>query len=226
MTSIEVTTANDAQTGLFISFEGLDGSGKTTQLLRCADALRQAGRDVVITRNPGGTALGQQLREMLLHAEAPVAPTTELLLFVADRAQHLQEIVLPALNIGAIVLCDRYHDSSLAYQGYGRGLDLEMIRMLNAIAMQGHSPDMTFFFDGDPAALAARVQTRGAADRLEGEPLVFRQKVRSGFQALANVEPQRIHTIDALLSIDVQHIAVMELLTQHLPALTITSGSP
>jgi dTMP kinase len=188
--------------GVFISFEGIDGSGKSTQLQLCADALAQAGHSVVVTRNPGGTPFGTELRRILLHGDYAVGSLSELLLFMADRAQHREELILPALAAGKIVLCDRYHDSTLAYQGYGRGLNLAMIRQLNAIATQGLMPELTFLFDGDPAILAQRVNKRGQVDRLEGEPLSFRERVREGYYALAKEEPERIRILDATQSID------------------------
>ncbi|MEB3286394.1 MAG: dTMP kinase [Vampirovibrionales bacterium] len=184
--------------GLFITFEGIDGSGKSTQLALLAEKLRQADKTVIETRNPGGIPFGQQLREILLHSKGHVCPTSELLLFMADRAQHMQELVLPALAEGKIVLCDRHIDSSIAYQGYGRGLEIDEISHLNALAISGQKPHLTFLFDGDPALLAQRVNNRGEADRLEGESLGFYQRVRAGYLSIAKAEPQRFIVLDAL----------------------------
>lgn len=188
--------------GLFITFEGIDGSGKSTQMQLCAQALEAAGHSVVITRNPGGTAFGLELRQILLHSTQTVYPMSELLLFIADRAQHMDEVVFPALAEGKIILCDRHMDSTLAYQGYGRGLPLVTIRELNEIAIQGRKPDLTLLYDGDPATLAQRVNNRGQADRLEGEKADFHRRVREGFLELAQLEPQRIQVLSALESIE------------------------
>lgn len=206
--------------GLFITFEGIDGCGKSTQLGLCAEALQQAGHQVVVTRNPGGTEFGQELRNILLHSPRKVFPISELLLFIADRAQHMDEVVFPALNAGKIVLCDRHMDSTLAYQGYGRDIDMETIRELNQIAVQGTQPDLTFLFDADPAILAQRVSKRGQADRLEGEKAEFHIRVREGFLTLAKQEPERIRVINALEAPEAIHQRVM----QHLTARLATSA--
>lgn len=212
------------ETGLLITFEGLDGSGKSTQLTLCAQALEQAGHGVVVTRNPGGTAFGQELREILLHSPRQVFPLSELLLFIADRAQHMDEVVFPAMAEGKIVLCDRHMDSTLAYQGYGRGLPMDTIRELNHIALQGKMPDQTFLFDGDPAILAQRVTQRGRADRLEGEKAEFHRKVREGFLDLARQEPERIRVFDALKSAEALHEEVMRQLCPLLPQASTLPG--
>lgn len=205
--------------GLFITFEGIDGCGKSTQLSLCAEALKLAGHPVVITRNPGGTEFGQELREILLHSTRKVFPLSELLLFIADRAQHMDEVVLPALATGKIVLCDRHMDSTLAYQGDGRGISHDTIRELNRIAIQGQQPDLTLLFDADPAILAQRVNQRGQADRLEGEKAEFHTRVRNGFLKLAKQEPARIHLFNALETPEAIHQQVMQLLTTRLQAL-------
>ncbi len=197
--------------GLFITFEGIDGSGKSTQLELCAKALEQAGFTVLVTRNPGGTPFGLQLREILLHSQTPVYPISELLLFIADRAQHMDEVVFPALAAGTIVLCDRHMDSTMAYQGFGRTLPLETIQALNAIAIQGQKPDLTLLFDGEPAILAQRVSQRGQADRMEGEKGDFHRRVREGFLTLAQQAPDRIRVFNALESPDDLHQQVMEI---------------
>ena len=202
--------------GCFITFEGIDGSGKSTQLALCADRLRAEGREVVVTRNPGGTAFGQELRQILLHSSHPLEPMSELLLFMADRAQHMDEVVFPALARNAIILCDRHIDSTLAYQGYGRGMDLAMIRQLNTLATQGRQPDLTLLFDGEPELLAKRVSARGAADRLEGEPLAFRLRVREGYRLLAEQAPNRMIALDALDTVENLHDQVMGILKTRL----------
>lgn len=196
--------------GLFVTFEGIDGSGKSTQMQRCAEALEAAGHETLLTRNPGGTEFGQELRQILLHASHPVSPTSELLLFIADRAQHMDEVVFPALKAGKIVLCDRHIDSTVAYQGYGRGLSLDTIHELNAIAIQGRKPDMTFLFDAAPEQLAERIQRRGQADRMEGEAFSFHQRVREGYLTIAQQEPNRLLVLNALESPEVLHKQVMQ----------------
>lgn len=191
--------------GLFVTFEGIDGSGKSTQMALAAKALQAAGHTVILTRNPGGTEFGQELRQILLHYEKPVYPTSELLLFIADRAQHMDEVVFPGLEEGAIVLCDRHIDSTVAYQGYGRGLALEMIHSLNRVAIRERKPDLTLLFDGPPAELAQRVSKRGKADRLEGEALDFHIRVREGFLAEALSASVRITVLDAMQTPEALH---------------------
>jgi dTMP kinase len=199
-----------AQAGLLITFEGIDGSGKSTQMALCAQALEAAGHSVLTTRNPGGTAFGLELRQILLHSKGDVFPMSELLLFIADRAQHMDEVVFPALEAGKIILCDRHIDSTLAYQGYGRGLSLNTIQELNAIALQGRQPDLTLLFDGEPEVLAHRVNHRGEADRMEGEKAEFHHRVREGFLTLAQQNPQRIQVFNALNSLEQLHQRVMQ----------------
>ena len=215
-------------TGLFITFEGIDGSGKSTQIDHCNTALEAAGYQTVITRNPGGTELGLGIRQMLLHHPGYVSPTCELLLYVADRAQHMDEVVFPALSEGKIVLCDRHIDSTVAYQGYGRELDKAIIEQLNTIATQSRQPDITFLFDADPAILLERVNKRGAADRLEREKLTFYEKTVTGYRTLAEQCPKRIKVLDALQSIDSLHNQVIQHLSdtlnlQHLTPANLTT---
>lgn len=198
--------------GLFITFEGIDGSGKSTQMELCAQALEAKGHSVVLTRNPGGTEFGQELREILLHYPKSVYPISELLLFIADRAQHMDEVVFPALVEGKIVLCDRHIDSTVAYQGYGRNLPLDTIQTLNRIAIQTRKPDVTFLFDGPPDVLAERVNQRGKADRLEGEVQDFHVRVRQGYLALAEAEPERIQVLNALETPQALHQQLMHVL--------------
>ncbi len=203
--------------GLFVTFEGIDGSGKSTQMERCAEALQTLGQTVVLTRNPGGTEFGQELRQILLHYPKAVYPTSELLLFIADRAQHMDEVVFPALKEGKIILCDRHLDSTVAYQGYGRGLPLDRIHELNNIAIQGRKPDLTLLFDGPPDVLHQRVSRRGEKDRLEGEALDFHTRVREGYLSEARKDPKRVIILNALDSQDDLHQQVMHHLTSRLP---------
>ncbi len=187
---------------LFVTFEGIEGSGKSTHLRLLAAALRSAGREVVETREPGGTALGRSLRDLLLRPSAtPPDPLAELLLYCADRAQHVSEVIRPALAAGRIVLCDRFSDSTIAYQGYGRGLDLATVRALDAEAHRGLEPDLTLLLDCPPSTGLARAHARsGAGDRFEQEALAFHEAVRRGFHALAAAAPERYRLIDTTAS--------------------------
>lgn len=190
--------------GVLITFEGGEGSGKTTQVKALANALRAQGLQVVDTRDPGGTPVGKEIRGLLLGREyGPMAAACELFLYEASRAQLVQEVVGPALREGRIVLSDRFTDSTTAYQGYGRGLDLGMIRHLNALASDGLAPDLTLLLDLDPRAGLERAGRsastgRGRRDRIEAEELAFHRRVREGYLALARAEPGRIRVIDAL----------------------------
>jgi len=184
--------------GTLIAFEGVEGCGKTTQLQQTQAWLAaRVGRPwVVATREPGGTAVGERLRSLLL--EGPkLAARTELLLYAADRAQHVAETIGPQLERGAIVLCDRYADSTLAYQGYGRGLALASIEQLHQMATGGLASDLTLWLDVDVATARARIDRRGSADHMDGAERAFHQRVRDGFAQLAAACPHRIARIDA-----------------------------
>jgi len=178
---------------MFVTFEGLDGSGKSTQAKLLADALAGEGRDVVATREPGGTELGERVRELLL-AEGEVSAWAEAALFAAARAQLVEEVIAPALERGAHVICDRYLDSSLAYQGIARGLGLEQVLELNLHAIGGVLPDRTYLLLVDPAESARRVGSEG--DRIEREDEDFRARVDSAYRRLAELYPERIQTFD------------------------------
>lgn len=184
---------------LFVTFEGIEGSGKSSHLRALAARLRSAGHDVVETREPGGTPAGQALRRLLLGAEAvPLEPLTELYIYCADRAQHVAEVIRPALRAGRVVLCDRFSDSTLAYQGHGRGLDLETIRALDALARDGVRPDLTFVLDVPVGEGLRRASARGdGGDRFEHAPTDFHERVRTGFHALAAAEPDRFRLLDS-----------------------------
>lgn len=194
-----------ARRGLFVTFEGVEGSGKTTQIALLAQRLRRAPRGLVVTREPGGTALGRRLRRILLGSGgAPVASSAELLLYAADRAQHLEEVVLPALRRGAIVLCDRYLDATLAYQGFGRRLGVEAVRELHRRAPLDLRPDRTLLLDLDPARALARARSRNRTDarmraesRMEDEAIAFHRRVRAGYRRLARGEPERFRLLRA-----------------------------
>lgn len=189
----------------FITFEGIEGSGKTTQIAMTADYLRRQGHDVLTTREPGGCPIADAIREILLHpANDAMVDRAELLLYAAARAQHVAEVIRPALQRGQIVLCDRYTDATLAYQGYGRGLDLKLIAELNQMASVGCQPHLTLLLDmPHDAGLERAVQRNAREDlaaegRFEQESLAFHQRVRAGYLALADNAPQRIRVIDAM----------------------------
>ena len=189
--------------GVFISFEGGEGAGKTSQLRALLAHLRAAGWEAVETRDPGGTPLGTIVRGLLLDpARGGMAATAELLLYEASRAQLVHEVIRPALARGRIVLCDRFTDSTIAYQGHGRGMDLDLIARLNALAADGLRPDLTFLLDLDPEVGLARAEQRRSRlgrgqDRMEEERLGFHQRVRAGYLALATAEPERLVVVDA-----------------------------
>jgi dTMP kinase len=178
----------------FITFEGIEGSGKSTQAARLVSRL---GPSALLTREPGGTALGRAVRGLLLDVEHHVTPRAELLLFFADRAQHVEEVVRPALAAGRVVVSDRYWDSTLAYQGYGRGLGRGVIEALAAIATGGLRPDLIVLMDVSVHEGLARIRRRPRADRLEGEEPSFHQRVRDGYLAMASAEPARWLVVDA-----------------------------
>lgn len=195
------------QKGLFITFEGCDGCGKTTQLELLARYLQGKGYDVIVTREPGAKGLGEKLREILLNYDGEVSSNCESFLFLADRAQHIDTIVKPAIDAGKIVLCDRHIDSTAAYQGYGRGLDLEQINYLNNIATSGLKPDLTLLFDVDIETSMARVGKN--KDRMESAGIEFQEKVRRGYLELAQKEPERIKVFDSGKTIEQLHQEVL-----------------
>ncbi|MEA2648970.1 MAG: dTMP kinase [Candidatus Binataceae bacterium] len=188
--------------GFFITLEGVEGSGKTTQTALVADALRLAGHRVTVTREPGGTRAGEAIRAIFLDPAVSLHAAAELLLVLADRAQHVREKLKPALAAGEIVLSDRYSDSTVAYQGYGRGLDLKLLNELNRLASDGARPDLTIVLDLDveTGLERTRARVRGdvrGPDRFEGEQVEFHRRVRQGFLTIARDEPDRVRTIDA-----------------------------
>jgi len=205
-----------SELGKLIVFEGIEGAGKTTQIQQTSDWLRSwLSQEILITREPGGTPLGERLREVLL-ADAWVHDTPELLLYAADRAQHIQELIQPALKAGKIILCDRFTDSTVAYQGYGRGLSLELINQLNPIATQGIESDITLWLDVDVETGLQRMRQRGEADRMEKADLAFHHRVKQGFETLAQTYPERIIPIDANLPPDQVQAQIRTALTSRL----------
>jgi dTMP kinase len=199
----------------FITFEGIDGCGKSTQLRMLASELRLRGHEVVDTREPGGTPLGARIRELLLDAQESVEPLAELLLFAADRAQHVRALVRPALASDHIVLSDRYADATVAYQGAGREFSPELIAEVVALATDGLRPDMTLVFDlavDESRRRAKRRAQRGEThDRLDLEDFAFHARVREAYLEIAARDPDRVKVVDANGSVQETHHAVMEL---------------
>lgn len=190
--------------GKFITFEGPEGGGKSTHIRLLADFLRERGIDLVLTREPGGTPTGEAIRGLLQHDGAGESPTdrAELLLFLASRAQHVERLIRPALSEGKWVLCDRFDDSTLAYQGYGRGLDLSLLQAMNSFATAGLKPDLTVLLDVSPETSRQRLlmrhaQTSGTPDRIEREPDAFHVRLRNGFLDLARQNPDRFLVMNA-----------------------------
>ena len=183
--------------GLFITFEGPEGAGKSTQIRLLQANLHQQAIPHLLTREPGGTRTGDQLRSLVLDARSEIAPMAEFLIYSASRAQLVGEVMRPALERGETVVCDRYVDSSYAYQGYGRGLDLVRLRTVSEAATGGLVPDLTVLLDLDPALGLTRAARVSAPDRIEAAGLAFHGRVRQGFLALAGAEPERFLTLDA-----------------------------
>lgn len=199
----------EENTGLFVTFEGIEGCGKTTQITRVADSLRQKDFDVIVTREPGGCQISDKIRTILLDSNHnAMVPETELLLYTASRAQHIAQVVRPALVQGKIVLCDRFCDATLAYQGYGRHLDLEIINQLNHYACQGTTPDVTLLLDLPVQDGLGRARSRNAQnvavdeDRFEQESLEFHQRIRDAYLLFSQQQSERIKVIDATGDLD------------------------
>ncbi|HEY2014408.1 MAG TPA: dTMP kinase [Bryobacteraceae bacterium] len=194
--------------GLFITFEGMDGSGKTTQMHRLAERLRQRGRTVVETVEPGGPPIAMKIRRILLDsANQELSPTTEILLYFASRAQNVDEWIQPALRRGEIVLSDRFTDSSLVYQGYGRGLGADAVTALDRIACRGLKPNLTILVDVDAESSLARARARNVAEphcetRMDDQSIEFHRKVYDAYHALAAAEPERVKVVDGQAGID------------------------
>jgi dTMP kinase len=207
----------------FVTFEGGDGTGKSTQIRALENYLVQRGYCCVVTREPGGTALGKLIRKVLLEVGGhEIASSTELFMYLADRAQHVNEVILPAIKAGKIVLCDRFTDSTMAYQGFGRGIELRLLRQVNDLADQGVRPDLTFLFDCPARVGLARTARRQnetgsrQEDRFEREKIEFHDKVRNGFLEMARVEPQRFRIVDTTRPIEEVTLAMKKIIDQEL----------
>lgn len=199
--------------GKFITIEGTDGSGKSTQIELLMDYLRKKGADVIFTREPGGTQISEKIREIILDVNnSEMTGITEALLYAAARSQHVEEKIIPALEAGKIIICDRFVDSSIAYQGAARGLGAEKIMGINEAALHGIMPDMTLFFDLSPEKGILRKKNERALDRLEKEKMDFHEKVYEGYKNLCKKYTERIKPIDADRSIDEVHSEVIEVI--------------
>lgn len=196
--------------GLFITFEGADGCGKTTQIKLLDEYLKSRGFSTLLTREPGARGLGEKIREILLNYDGEVSPRCESFLFLADRAQHADCIIKPAVENGVIVLCDRHTDSTIAYQGYGRGVDIDELKKLNELAVNGLKPDLTFVFDIDVKTSMTRVGKE--KDRMESAGIEFFERVRRGYLEIAKKEPERAKVIDATQPVEKIHYEVLELI--------------
>jgi dTMP kinase len=207
--------------GWFITLEGIEGSGKTTQGAILANALRSRGKRVMVTREPGGTPAGELIRAIFLDSSISLEVTAELLLVLADRAQHVREKLRPALAAGQTVISDRYSDSTTAYQGYGRGLDFKLVTDLNRLASDGLVPDLTIVLDCAPETGLMRTQARAesaarARDRFEGEQLEFHRRVRDGFRVIARDEPSRVVLLDSTRKTDRVSADILRLVLERL----------
>jgi dTMP kinase len=200
--------------GILISFEGIEGTGKTIQAKLLYEYLVKKGYTALLTEEPGGTQIGLRIRELLLSIEHKgMIPVTELLLYNASRAQHIQEVILPAMNRGFIVITDRFADSTVAYQGYGRGLDLHLIDSIETIVTSGLKPDITILLDLDVEIGLKRNRGVNKMDRLELEDVEFHKRVRSGYFEIAVKKPERIRLIDAAGSIEEIHSKIIKIIT-------------
>lgn len=205
--------------GLFISFEGIDGAGKSTHIAGVADLFRQAGRQVVVTREPGGTALSEKLRELVLHE--PMDPLTEAMLMFAARREHLVQVIEPALSRGDVVLCDRFTDATFAYQGGGRGFDWQVLRQLERMVQTRpdgvlRQPDLTIWFDLDPLIAAERLASARVPDKFESQPADFFAAVRDGYARRQSDMPDRFARIDAAQTIQAVSAAVSSIMVDWL----------
>jgi len=205
--------------GVFLSFEGIEGTGKTTQARLLSERLQAEGHDVVLTFEPGGTVIGSRIREILLLPEhLEMSAITELLLYNAARAQHLAEKILPAIKKGKIIITDRFSDSTVAYQCYARGIDKTLVMSLDQLATGGLLPDLTLLFDLDAEAGLARNRNANKTDRIELEDIEFHRRVREGYLAVAKADPDRVSIVDAALPIAEVRAQVWKIVKERLKA--------
>ncbi len=206
---------------MFITFEGIEGSGKTTQLKNVAEFLKARGHDCIVTREPGGTEIGKKIRSILLDPKSKdMDPITELLLYMADRVQHIKKLITPLLAEGKTVLCDRYYDATVAYQGFARSLDIGLIKRLHKLILGDLKPDITILFDLSPEIGLSRAWKQidngtreGIETRFEEETISFHKKVREGYLELARLEPERFRVIDASLDENQVREEILKLFT-------------
>lgn len=200
----EMNLAQHPPSGVMIVCDGSNGAGKTTLIHRLRGHLEACGREVLVTREPGGTPIGEKIREVLLSPDTPeMCALTELMLFGAARAQHLRERIIPALQAGKVVLCDRFDSATISFQHYARGIDLTLVESINALALEGFQPDLYLILDLDPRIGLQRVQQRGEAlDRLEAEQMAFLERARAGYLAQARQNPQRFSVLNAGRDVD------------------------
>lgn len=199
---------------MFISFEGIDKSGKSTQIYLLVNYLKKRKYQVVQTCEPGGTRLGKEIEKILLkHSTRQISSVGELFLYLADRAEHVKEIIKPALEKDKIVISDRFADASVAYQGYGRKLDIHWIEKLNKKATQGILPELTFLLDISPELARKRSKEK---DRIENEEIAFHQRVRQGYLGIARLHPERVKIINGQRSIEEIHLAIIRILSEYL----------
>jgi dTMP kinase len=211
---------------MFITFEGIEGTGKTTQIARIKSYFEGQGKEVFLTREPGGSRVGQQLRQMLLHVENnDLTPITELFLYLADRAQHVAQVIRPELEAGRVVLCDRFADSTIVYQGFGRGLDTKVLKQLNEVAVDGVWPDLTIVMDIDPEIGLKRATLRNLEEgkakeegRFEAEHISFHRRIREGYLTWAALNRDRIKVADASSTPDDVFERVKAIIETHLPS--------
>jgi len=203
---------------MFITLEGPEGSGKSSHITPLAEAIRQAGYPVVITREPGGTPIGDEIRKTLLNLKnTAMHPTTEILLFQASRAQHVQELILPSIRAGKVVLCDRFADSTLAYQGYGHQTDLEQLAQIIHFATGGLQPDLTLLLDVDiEIGLKRRSSDQESWNRLDAKEKAFHQRVRQGYLTMSASQPERWQIVDASQSLDQVQQALIQIVLHRL----------
>ena len=210
---------------MFITFEGIEGTGKSTQIQKVSDYLESMGREVFLTLEPGGSRIGGELRKMLLHVDnKDITPITELFLYLADRAQHVAQVIRPELEAGKVVLCDRFADSTIVYQGFGRGLDTKTLRELNEVAVDGLWPDLTLVLDIDPEIGLKRAMLRNIEDgkakeegRFEAEHISFHNKIREGYLTWAAFNKDRMRVINAANTPEQVFERIKEILDERLP---------